>query len=335
MSSESNILSRERLFEIDRAKGLAIFLVVVGHVVARQPPIGNEWYEVTKQLIYYFHMPFFMFLSGFVIEYTYKNPQNFSSYSVYIKNKFMRLMPAFMIMAILIYLGKLIASHFIYVDNLQSDDLSGLLDILLHPAQSSASSLWYIYVLFLFYLLFPVIHWLVKTTKIWLVIGLFSFLVRDELPSLLMLSRVAEYLLFIMLGVWIARHYEQFLSLQRYFGWGWVLAFGIVLTFSNLLPEPKLIIGLLSIPALMFFVSIPSLNKSELLMQLGRYVFVIYLLNTVVIGLVKGIGMRFMSWDGPNFLLYFVVLLIAGLYLPILIKKIVFSRLSVLDKYTN
>lgn len=328
-------MSRERLFELDRAKGLAILFVVIGHIVARQPPSGNEWYEVTKQLIYYFHMPFFMFLSGFIIEYTYRNPQGIAAYSAYIKNKFMRLMPAFLIMAVFIYLGKLIASHFIHVDNLQRDDVSGLLDILLHPAQSSASSLWYIYVLFLFYMMFPLIHWLVKVSRVWLVIGLLAFLVHDELPSLLMLNRVAEYVLFIMLGVWVARHYEQFLSLKQRLGWAWLLAFGIALTLSHLLPEPKLIIGLLSIPALMFLVDLPGLSQSGILMQLGRYVFVIYLLNTVAIGLVKGIGLKFMPWDGPNFLIYFVVLAIAGLYLPILIKKSVFSRFPVLDKYTN
>ncbi|MCB5183697.1 acyltransferase [Methylobacillus gramineus] len=328
-------MSRERLSELDRAKGLAILLVVIGHVVARQPPAGNEWYEIGKYLIYYFHMPFFMFLSGFIIEYTYKPLVGFSQFSSYVKSKFLRLMPAFLIMAILIYLGKLIASHFIQVDNLQGRDVSALLDILLYPAQSSASSLWYIYVLFLFYLIFPVIHWLIQRKVIWMVVGLCAFIVQDELTHLFMLNRVAEFLLFIMVGAWVARNYETFSNHNYRYGWLWALIFVIALVASEYLLLPKLILGLLSIPALMFFVSAQYVKDSAILTQLGKYVFVIYLLNTIVIGLVKGVGLKFVSWDGINFIPYFIVLMLAGLYVPILIKQFLFSKSPLLDKYTT
>lgn len=55
-----------RLPDIERAKGLAILLVVFGHVVAREAPAGNEWYTFSKSAVYSFHMAFFMFLSGLV-----------------------------------------------------------------------------------------------------------------------------------------------------------------------------------------------------------------------------------------------------------------------------
>ena len=54
------------LADIERAKGLAIILVVIGHIVAREPPAHNEWYVALKSAIYAFHMPFFMYLGGFV-----------------------------------------------------------------------------------------------------------------------------------------------------------------------------------------------------------------------------------------------------------------------------
>jgi len=229
----------------------------------------------------------------------------------------------------------LAASHFIQVDNLQGRDLAALFDILLRPAQSSASSLWYIYVLFLFYLVYPVIHWMIKHNRLWLLLGVFAFLIHDELPTIFMLNRVAEFLLFIMVGAWVARNYEVFSNNNQKYGWIWVFVFSIALAVSEYLMVPKLILGLLSIPALMFFVSIPYVKGSTVLAQLGKYVFVIYLLNTIVIGLVKGVGIKLWSWDGINFIPYFVVLLISGLYMPIIIKKYVFSRYSLLDKYTN
>jgi fucose 4-O-acetylase-like acetyltransferase len=51
-----------RLQYIDRLKGLAIILVVMGHIIGfSQPEDGINTF------IYTFHMPLFMFLSGLVI----------------------------------------------------------------------------------------------------------------------------------------------------------------------------------------------------------------------------------------------------------------------------
>ena len=56
-----------RLSEVDTAKGLAIALVVFGHLVARDlKPRGNDWWLVFHEHLYSFHMAFFFFLSGYV-----------------------------------------------------------------------------------------------------------------------------------------------------------------------------------------------------------------------------------------------------------------------------
>ena len=52
--------------DIERAKRLAILLVVFGHIVARADPLRVEWYEPIRRAIYAFHMPFFLYLSGYV-----------------------------------------------------------------------------------------------------------------------------------------------------------------------------------------------------------------------------------------------------------------------------
>jgi uncharacterized membrane protein YcfT len=52
----------QRIQYIDRLKGLAIILVVMGHIFGfHQPDDGINTF------IYTFHMPLFMFLSGLVI----------------------------------------------------------------------------------------------------------------------------------------------------------------------------------------------------------------------------------------------------------------------------
>lgn len=55
----------ERYYEFDNLKGFAIILVIFGH--ALQYVIGTEYaYDnILYRLIYSFHMPLFMMISGF------------------------------------------------------------------------------------------------------------------------------------------------------------------------------------------------------------------------------------------------------------------------------
>jgi fucose 4-O-acetylase-like acetyltransferase len=58
----------KRLSWLDCAKGIGIFLVVIGHVILglRVDIVGPKlhYYEVAAKLIYTFHMPLFFFISG-------------------------------------------------------------------------------------------------------------------------------------------------------------------------------------------------------------------------------------------------------------------------------
>ena len=65
---------KERIHWIDIAKGIAIMLVVIGHV---PDAFDAPFYRVA---IYTFHMPLFFFLSGYV----FSEKENFS---VFLKSK--------------------------------------------------------------------------------------------------------------------------------------------------------------------------------------------------------------------------------------------------------
>ena len=62
---------RAYLLDVNVAKGLAIFLVVYGHLVTGTPPAGNAWYMLSRAAIYAFHMPFFIYLSGYMLLHAY------------------------------------------------------------------------------------------------------------------------------------------------------------------------------------------------------------------------------------------------------------------------
>ena len=40
--------------------------MVSGHIVATTPPDGVQWYDTLRYALYRFHMPFFLYLSGYV-----------------------------------------------------------------------------------------------------------------------------------------------------------------------------------------------------------------------------------------------------------------------------
>ena len=54
---ENTMINKKRIEWVDIAKGIGIFLMVMGHTGI--PRIGNQW-------IYSFHMPLFFFISGFL-----------------------------------------------------------------------------------------------------------------------------------------------------------------------------------------------------------------------------------------------------------------------------
>lgn len=51
-----------RIIALDIAKAICIILVVMGHYVPDNSP---AWYVLVHDVIYTFHMPLFMFVSGY------------------------------------------------------------------------------------------------------------------------------------------------------------------------------------------------------------------------------------------------------------------------------
>lgn len=81
--------NRHRDQYIDALKGAAILLVVIGHSI--QENIPNFDNNVVFRVIYSFHMPLFMFLSGYILFGHIKNPLH-----IWIFDKFKRLVLPFL-----------------------------------------------------------------------------------------------------------------------------------------------------------------------------------------------------------------------------------------------
>ncbi len=333
VSAPQRIAGNGRLLDIERGKGLAIALVVLGHI-SRTAPEGNAWYGVLKNAIYFFHMPFFMFLSGFTMYYVYRAIPSFADYRAFVGQKFFRLMPAFFLFGIFILAGKIIAAPYVFIDNPPAGFISGAADILFRPRNSSAGSLWYIYVLFAYYALLPIALWVFRGRIIFiLLLGIAVHWVPAT--DWFMLDAVAHYLVYLTIGFYVSQHYQQWTAFIDRFAWFLFALFAASIPLAMEYPITKTAAGLLSIPALHALVRMPWLNQSKVLLTLGAYTYSIYLLNTIVIGVVKGAALKFLPWGGPGFIVLMCVLLASGIVLPILIRRYVFTRFTWLEKITR
>jgi hypothetical protein len=76
-------------------------------------------------------------------------------------------------------------------------------------------------------------------------------------------------------------------------------------------------------------------SGSQVLLFFGGHAFVIYLLNTILIGVTKGVMLKVLPWDGINFALFAPALMTAGLFGPILVKHLVLRHIRYLDRMTD
>jgi hypothetical protein len=93
--------------------------------------------------------------------------------------------------------------------------------------------------------------------------------------------------------------------------------------------------SLLSLPAVHALVRMRPFADSGFLLYLGTFSFVIYLLNTLTIGLTKAVLFKFLGWDGVNFLVFFPILLAAGIFGPIAARLLIFRRVDLLERLTR
>lgn len=322
-------MARPRLNDIDRAKGLAITLVVFGHLIADEFPVGNDWYVHANLILYKFHMSFFMFITGVVTFYTLPDIRSFSDYAGYVRKKFIRLVPAYFLIALIIAAGKTLVGRYAHIEN-PVNGVHDLCDAFLRPAKSFCSSVWYVYTIFIYFLIIPVLLTLVKRRLDILLVVAFVvyFLPRSHYFAE---SSVAQYMFVFLVGGWAIQHYSLYLHVIDRYRWMFFGIFVACIGLYFIADIPKLVFGLCSIPALHSFVRLRIFDGDTLLKLFARYAFPIYLINTMAIGVVRVLVQTYWSWNGRNFLLVAPVLLVVGLATPIMVHRIFIKNTPVLN----
>jgi peptidoglycan/LPS O-acetylase OafA/YrhL len=328
---------RERRLDLDRAKGVAILLVVLGHIVAAAPPAGAEWYEIPRYAIYRFHMPFFLYLSGYVAWLSGALVVPDRDLPLFAWKRAKRLLAPFLLLGVVVLVGKLAAEQVVHVDNRPSGLLSGLRDLVITTEDSPATFIWFLWVLFLCSVAAPPVFRRVGTAGL---IGAGLLLMALEPPPLFYLDRFARHAVFFAVGIAVARREVLLLPLFARYQPAWWAAFAasLGLALAGWLPGDAslLVCGLAAIPALHGLMRAPVMAGQSWALFLGRHTMSIYLFNVIAIGLVKAALLRAgVPWTAAGFWIHAPALTLAGVALPILVKRLVLPRLPALDRLTD
>lgn len=335
-ASGSSQGGRGYLHDITIAKGLAIFLVVFGHIVTGPPPRGNDWYIVIRTALYAFHMPFFIYLSGYIFFYTDSATRARANFGAFVKRRAERLLVPFILFGLLIIAGKHVAEQFIHVDNVAGSVLVDFVNLFLWTGGSAAKSVWYVFVLFEMTIFAALALRLVRSPLFWFIVTLPLSLLL--ITQILYLDRFCLFIGYFFAGGVAITYREKWQEIMdRYLWLFWIVFIAtIILTrMSGIFMLSLIACGLTSIPALHGLARRAWMQKSKVLDILGRYSFSIYLLNTIGIGVAKGVLYLFMNWNGPRFLIFLPILLLSGLIGPIIVKAQIFRRIPYLDKITD
>jgi fucose 4-O-acetylase-like acetyltransferase len=313
-------MTRERLADIDRAKGLGIFLVVLGHLIANAYPPHNLWYFHLERILYSFHMAFFMFLTGVVMFHSYPEIHTLQDYAAYVKKKFIRLMPAYFLFALAVAVGKMIAATFAHIEN-PLGGLDGFLRVFLCPTDSYCRSVWYIYAIFIFFVTIPI---LLKIFQSNLTLLLTMALVLYFVPRSPYFAQeaVCKHMFVFLLGGLAVRHYAAYVRILDTYRWVFMAAFAACIVAYFMIRVPRLLFALCAIPAGHALVRTEYGKRQQVLDVLAKYTFPIYLMNTIAIGCLRVLVQKYWSWDGVHFIVVAPLLLASGLFLPIIIHKV-------------
>lgn len=189
------------LMEFNYLRAIGIFLVVLGHSFPYIDDINSNFYKHVHSLIYSFHMPLFIMISGF-FAYKILNINSLSQYKNFILNKFQKLIIPYFTISLMTIPIKFLLNKFSERSIVLSDVL---IDILFYPWNNPIIFFWFIYVLFIIFLFSPLI---VKLNKYFV---LTIFLILSIIPikniEIFGISTILKYSIFFFTGVYIREYY--------------------------------------------------------------------------------------------------------------------------------
>lgn len=310
-----------RYLNFDIAKAICIILVVIGHYFPDDSPI---WYAKMREVIYSFHMPLFMFASGFIYIATKKVG---GAYVAFVIKKFRRLMIPYFTTSFIIISLKLLAQGNAYIEN----PVTAYSYFKVFYSPEAGYFLWFIWALWWMFLITP----LFTTIQCRLVLLIASFIMHFSplfLPDLFCLKQLQQFFVYFMLGVFT---YDMgFDTLKRTKGLFSVL-FITLSIISQLYINNFIMSFLIAIVGVCMIIEMSNiiLNQKKIknvLVIVSVSSYIIYLFHTTFEGFAKAAIKKIpILYDGSNvtgFSIGAFFVIMCGVIIPIVLHRFVFNK---------
>ena len=318
----------ERLVSIDIARAICIILVVIGHYI---PDISPDWYVVMLDLIYAFHMPLFIFVSGYVYWATRKKHV---TYKNFVWKKFQRLMIPYFFASVVIIVVKFLAEKELWVQNPVT--YSSLYKMFYLPV--AGYFLWFVFALFLIFLIIPFFNTR-KLLFILLLLSLMLYFVPLSFPKVFCLAQFKVNLLYFVFGCALVEwkinckfvNETNFLIALCAFAGAYMLKTHIdVFIIKEFARIFIAFVGIAFISNLSKYIELKVEFANKLLVNVSVYSYTIYLFHTTFEGFAKAVILKISNYNSESaFILTAFLVISAGMISPIIMHKIIvrYSRL--------
>lgn len=329
-------MNRTRVEWLDNAKGIGILLVVIGHSIITPIRDENSLMNLIYSCIYYFHMPFMMFLSGMSFQlFQRKDIGRFAQVKKKAKQLLIPYISYSCLVALLVWvLAKIpiIGPYMMNAGYLPKPILAVLIEILI-GGNTYAIHLWYLYALFIFYVLHILTEgWLKNYHHVLIGVILFAIKCIVNTDDLYIINSICTLYFWFAIGSCVRINIHACESLRKG-NWRTVVAIAItacyVICDIMFLPTPENPI-LYTVHTVIkftmiyiFFIGIVSICMSEKMhvlhiYNLGIQSYSIYLFHQPFICLC-GVTVLNMVLPGTIAVIIGVIMSIS---IPILINKI-------------
>ena len=306
----------KKIVWISILQGFTMFLVVMGHSdLAEKDNI--RWVGEVYNYFRSFRMPLFLLISGYLFHLTRIRKEK--SYSFILNDKFKRLVIPFLFFTTIGLLVKLLTAPFIK-SPIQIEGIGDVLAIFTGVHENPLKALWFVQVTFLLMLFYPLYKvilsrkWLTALTTALLAAMYFYF---PNHISFLQISPAGHLAIFFFSGLVISHYqFDRFVRSS-------IPAFAVMLVLFSVcyyFRLPDLPLAFVGITFAMTFAKMADRYLPWLFHSFRTNTYQIYLISIFP---QMAIEIVYRMMGAQHFALFFIVNIVAGLYIPILMVKIV------------
>jgi fucose 4-O-acetylase-like acetyltransferase len=315
----------KRIAYISNAQAIACLLVVFGHSYPLNVPIPVAL-DSLRAFIYSFHMELFVLVSGFLVVKA-ASIKKYGSLG-FIKRRAYKLLIPYVVISLIGLIPKFFLTSYVN-DSVQLNPMFFVRSFLV-PRENIWGHFWFIPMIFAFALLSILIMKVMERSKsgfLLLLIGTFAITFIPTITGWFSLNDIKDYLFYYVLGMFLAQ--SQPIEIKALSSkWVWVFfpaAVGLFILDTELPNYFTHIIGKAVIASLMIFFVLWLFNKvhieqSSFFSTVSRNVFTIFILSWPSQAVVDVLANHILKL---NFYIVMPLMFLAGLFIPLLIIKVV------------